>query len=132
LRRPGCQQPRLRGGQAAGQRGRREHQQARDEYPAAAEQVSGPPAQQQQPAERQRVGVDHPLQARTGKPERTLDVRQSDVDDRRVQHHHQLRGRDHRQGQAKPPAWRPGCNRAGGEIGGHGVGSFQSSAAFDA
>src|SRR5262250_2753789 len=48
---------------------------------AAAEQVAGPAAEQQQPAEGQRVGVDHPLQARPGKAQRPLDMRQGDVDD---------------------------------------------------
>jgi putative heme transporter len=58
-----------------------------------AEPVPGPAAeQQQQPAEGQRASVDHPLQAGPGKAERALDVRQRDVDDGRVQHHHQLRG----------------------------------------
>ena len=38
-----------------------------DEHLAAAEQVPGPAAEQQQPAEGQRVGVDHPFQARPRK-----------------------------------------------------------------
>jgi hypothetical protein len=45
-----------------------EDQQAGDEDPASLGQVAGPAAEQQQPAERHRVGVDHPLQVRPEKP----------------------------------------------------------------
>ena len=102
LDRAGRQQPGLGGGEPAGQRGGGEQQQPGDEHLAAAEQVPGPAAEQQQPAEGQRVGVDHPFQAGAGEAERALDVRQRDVDDGRVEHHHQLRGGDDQQGQAEP------------------------------
>jgi hypothetical protein len=96
----GGEQEGLAGGEPAGQGGGGKQQQPGDEHRAAAEQVPGPAAEQQQPAEGQRVGVDHPFQAGSGKAERPLDVRQRDVDDGRVQHHHQLRGgEDH---QARP------------------------------
>ena len=104
----GREQPRLGGGEPASQRSRREQQQPGDEHLAAAEQVPGPARQQQQPAEGQRVGVDHPFQAGAGKAERPLDVRQRHVDDGRVQHHHQLRGRDDEQGQAEAGTGCPG------------------------
>ena len=106
-----------RGGEPADQRGGGEQQQPGDEHLAAAEQVPGPAAEQQQPAEGQRVGVDHPFQAGPGKAERPLDVRQGDVDDGRVQHHHQLRawpgpagpgpgaGRPRTHRPARPPGW---------------------------
>ena len=74
-----------------------------DEDPPAPEQVAGPPAEQQQPAEGERVGVDHPFQVGTGKVQRVLDVRQRHVHDRGVEHHHQLRGGDHREREPEPP-----------------------------
>ena len=40
----------------------REHDEADDEDPSAAEQVGGAAAEQQEPAEDERVGADHPLQ----------------------------------------------------------------------
>jgi len=96
-------------------------QQPGDEHLAAAEPVPGPAAEQQQPAEGQRVGVDHPFQVRPGKAERPLDVRQRDVDDGRVQHHHQLRGGQDQQGQARP---RPAAGRAARRGRPGGLGSY--------
>ena len=75
LHRPGGQQPGLGGGEAAEQRGQRKHDDAGDEDPAPPEDVAGPAAEQQQPAEGQRVGVDHPLQPGAREAERVLDVR---------------------------------------------------------
>jgi hypothetical protein len=97
---PGCQQPGLRGGEPAGERRGREQHQARHEHPAPSEQVTGAAAEQQQTAERQRVRVDHPLQAAARESECRLNMRQRDVDDGRVQNDHQLRGRDGQQRQA--------------------------------
>ncbi len=97
------EQPELAGGKASDQRGDREQQDAGDEDPAAAQQVAGPAAEQQQPAERERVGVDDPLQVAAGEAERVLDVRQGHVHDGRVEHHHELRGRNDGQGQAQVP-----------------------------
>jgi len=95
LYRAGGDQPRLVGGQPTEQRGRYEHQQPGDEDLAAPEQVASPAAEQQQPAERHGVGVDHPLQVRSGETERVLDVRQRDSDDRQIKRDHQLsRGDD--------------------------------------
>ena len=93
----GRQQPRLGGGQPAGEGRGGEQQQAGDEHPAPAEQVTGTAAEQQQAAERQGVAVHHPLQAGVGESQGRLDVRQRDVDDGRVEHDHQLRGRDDQQ-----------------------------------
>ena len=101
LHRAGGEQKRLAAGEPAGQRRGGEQHQPGDEHAAAAQPVPGPPAEQQQPAEGQRVRVDHPLQARPGKAQRPLDVRQRNVHDRRVQHHHQLRRGQHQQGQAR-------------------------------
>jgi hypothetical protein len=121
----GGDQPGLAGGQPAEQRGEREHEQPGDEDPAASQQVAGPAAEQQQPAERHRVGVHHPLQVRPGKAERGLDVRQRDHDDGQVEHDHQLRRGDDGQHQARPPR-RPGSGRGPGLPGG-GPGVWYSS-----
>jgi hypothetical protein len=81
----------------------REQEQPGDEDPSALEQVAGSPAEQQQAAERHRVGVREPLQVRPGEPERGLDVWQGDVDDGQVERDHQLGCRDDGQYRAKPP-----------------------------
>ena len=78
-------------GKAAGQRCDREDGQTGHEQPATAEQVGTPAAQQQEPAERQRVGARDPLQARVGEVQIDLDRRQRDVDDRDVDDEHELR-----------------------------------------
>ncbi len=91
----------------------REQQDAGDEHPAPAEDVPGPAAEQQQPAEGQGVGVDDPLQAGAGEAERGLDVRQRDVHDRRVEHHHQLRGGDDDERQAEMALGGPGRGHSG-------------------
>jgi hypothetical protein len=83
-----------RGRQAAEQRRQREHQDPGDEHAAPAEDVAGAAAEQQQAAEGQGVGVEHPRQAGGGEAQRLLDLRQGDVDDGGVQHDHQLRRRD--------------------------------------
>ena len=72
----------------AGRRG--EDRDAGEEGAAPAEQVAGPGTEQQQAAEGQGVGVEHPGQAGVGEAQRALDVRQRDVHDGRVQHDHQL------------------------------------------
>ena len=108
---PGRQQPRLGSGQPAGEGCGREQQQADNEHLAPAKQVTGTAAEQQQAAERQRIAVDHPLQAAVGKSEGRLDVGQRDVDDGGVEDDHQLRGRDDQQGQAEVTAAVPGAGR---------------------
>jgi hypothetical protein len=87
--------------QAAEQRGQREQAQAEDEDPAAAEQVGGAPAQQQEAAEHQRVRVHHPLEVLLREVQLGLNRRQRDVHDRRVEHDHELRGAQ--QDQRDPP-----------------------------
>ena len=82
------------GGEAAEQRGGGEDGDAGQERAPPAEQVTGPGAQQQQAAEGERVGVEHPGQLRVGEVQRGLDVGQRDVDDGRVQHDHELAGQD--------------------------------------
>ena len=76
---------------------------AGEEDAAAAEDVAGAGAEQQQAAEGQGVGVDHPRQVGGGEVQRGLDVGQGDVHDRRVEHDHQLAGQDQGEDEA---GWR--------------------------
>ncbi len=84
-------------GEPAEQGGEREEQHAEDEDAPSAEDVAGPAAEQQQPAEGERVGADHPGQAGGGEVQGALDVRQRDVHDGDVQDHHELARGDHQQ-----------------------------------
>jgi hypothetical protein len=68
----------------------------------AAEQVGQLAAEQQQAAERQRVGGDDPLPFAVREVQRQLRRRQRDVHHRHVEHDHQLSGSDHRQDQPLP------------------------------
>ena len=72
-----------RAGGAADRRGDGEAEQAADEGPLAAEQVAEAAAEQQQRAERQRVGGDDPLALVVGEAEVLLRAGQRDVHDRR-------------------------------------------------
>jgi hypothetical protein len=84
-------------GQTAQQRGRREEQDAGHEDPAPPEDVTGPPAEEQQTAEGEGVGADHPGQVGGAEFEGVLNVRERDVHNRRVEDHHELAGRDDRE-----------------------------------
>jgi hypothetical protein len=102
LDRPGRDQDReVWGGAARRGRGREAHQPG-EERPLPAERVREPAAEQQQAAERQRVGGDDPLPLRVGDVQRALRGRQRDVDDRGVERHHQLGQRDERERQPAP------------------------------
>ena len=90
-------QPCLRLGQAAGQRGEREDDQADHEHPPAPEQVGEASAEQQEPSERQRVGVHDPREVIAGEVQVGADRRERDVHDRRVDHDHELRHRQEHQ-----------------------------------
>jgi hypothetical protein len=72
------------------ERGQAEHDHADHQHPAAAEPVADHPEREQQPGERQRVGVDRPLQlALAGAQARRFrlgDRLQRDVQHRVVQH----------------------------------------------
>ncbi len=92
-----AEQPRGGWRQAACERGGREERDAGDEHAAAAEDVTGARAQQQQAAERQRVGALHPREARGREVQRAVDLRQRGDDDRDVEHDHQVRGEDDRE-----------------------------------
>ena len=60
---------------AVQERGRGEDDDADEEEPLPSQQVAGAPAEQQEAGEDERVGVDHPLQARLAEAEVFLDVR---------------------------------------------------------
>ncbi len=63
-----------------------------------AKQVAQPPAQQQEAAKGQHVGVDHPHERGFGKAQVRPDGRQCDVHDGRVQHDHQHAQTEHDKG----------------------------------
>ena len=63
----------------------------------AAEKVRGPSSQEEEAAEHERVGADHPLQVLLREPEVDLDGRQRDVDDRDVEDGHELHREDERE-----------------------------------
>ena len=80
--------------EAVDQRRDGEDRHADEEQPPAPEQVRQPAAEQQEAAEGERVGVDHPLEVRAGQFQSGLNRRQRDVDDRGIEHDHQLREAD--------------------------------------
>ena len=81
----------------AEERADRERDQADHEDAAAAEQVRGPAAKQQEAAEDERVRGDDPLQVGLREAEIRLDRRKGDVHDRDVEHDHELDGAEQRQ-----------------------------------
>ena len=72
-----------------GEAGHADHQRA-----LRPEHVADAPAQEQEAAEGQRVGGDHPLPVRVGEPEGVLCRGQGDDHDRGVEHDHELRARN--------------------------------------
>jgi hypothetical protein len=74
----GDQRPR-RGREPAEQRRAAEHRHAGDEHPAPADEVTQPPAQQQEAAVDDRVGAHDPLEVTRREADITRDVRQRDV-----------------------------------------------------
>ena len=103
LQRPGDDQRSFRPGEPGKQRAEREHRDACHEQPPASEQVGKAAAQEQHPAEQDRVGGDHPLQALLGEMEVVLDRGQGDVHDRDVDDDHELRGNGHRENKPASP-----------------------------
>ena len=86
-----------------------------DERPFAPEQITELATQQQQAAERQRVGGDDPLPVGRREMKGPLRRGQRDVHDRGVEHHHQLRGPEERE--HGPPVGvgsRPGASDVSG------------------
>ena len=90
-------QPSFRLRDPAGERRQREQRQAEHEHPPAPEQVGEPAAEQQEPAERECVGVDDPREVGAREVESAPDRRQRDVHDRGVDHDHELRHRQQQQ-----------------------------------
>ena len=86
--------------EAAGQRGGGEEDEAGHEHAPAAEQVGQAPAQQQEAAEGERVGVDDPGEVLLGEVEVAAHRGQGDVDDRRVEDDDELRRGEQRQREA--------------------------------
>jgi hypothetical protein len=85
----GADQHALVGRGGAESRGDREDGEADDEDAALAEQVTEPARQEQEAAEGNQVGVDHPGQVGLREVQVVLDRGQGDVHDRRVEDDHQ-------------------------------------------
>ena len=103
--------------EAAGERGCHEQQEPDHEHQTTAEQVGHAASEEQEAAEGQGVAARHPLQVRGREVQGTLDRRQRNVDDRDVDHQHELRGAE--EAERDPAA---GVRRRGGH------GSLQRSA----
>ena len=97
LHRSGGDHPARRLRQADQQRRDGEQPDAQHERPPSAEQVAGTRSEQQQAAERQRVGVLRPGQARGREAEVAMDGRQRRHQDRDVEQNQQVAGEDHRE-----------------------------------
>jgi hypothetical protein len=98
LHEAGSDQHALGLGDRAEQRGAREHREPDEEDPSLADQVAQAPREQQQAAERDHVGVDHPGEVALGEAQVILDGRQRDVDDRAVDDDHQHGHAEHVEG----------------------------------
>ena len=88
-------------GNPAQQRGAGEDDDSEDEQEPPAESVGESSSSQDQRRERERVGVDDPLEPGQVGGEPTLDARQRDVHDRDVEQQHERRRAD---GDERPPA----------------------------
>jgi hypothetical protein len=97
-------------GHPAQERADREDRQACHEDAPATEDVGQPPAQEQHPAEQDRVRADHPLEVGLGEVQIAFDRGQRDIHDGDIQHNHELRRHDRRQGQPLAPG-RTLCDR---------------------
>ena len=76
-------------GQAAQRGGRGEDDQPEQEHALAPQAIGQRSRAEQEGGQGQRVGVDHPLQVREARLQRTLDRGQRDVDDRHVEQQHE-------------------------------------------
>ena len=110
----GADQEPARAREPARERGRDEDAEPDHEEPPPAEQVGRAATEQKESAEGQRIAACDPLQVRGREVERALDRRQRDVDDRDVDHEHELRRAEQSE---RDPAARIG--------GGRGHGSFR-------
>ena len=89
--------------EAGQQRREREHDDADEEQPPPSEQIGRAPAQEQEAAEEERVGADHPLEVLLREPEVDFDRGQRHVHDRDVQDDHELHRAQQRECQPFPP-----------------------------
>ena len=92
----------LVGGEAGRERRGRDDEEAGDEHSSPSQQVGQPPAEQQEAAEGEHVGVDDPGQALLREVEALADRRQRHVDDRGVEYDDELREAE--QGEGDPAA----------------------------
>ena len=83
--------------EAAQERTKGEDDRAHQEDAPAAEEVGRTPSEQQESAEDQGVGTDHPLEVLLREPEVDLDRRQRDIHDRDVEDDHELHREDQRE-----------------------------------
>jgi hypothetical protein len=77
-------------GRPTGRGGDREADETDEERPLAAEEIGDPAAEQEERAEGERVGRDHPLPIVIREAQRLLRRGQGDVHDGRVQDDHEL------------------------------------------
>ena len=90
LHRPRDDQELLGVCESAEERGNREERNTRQEQPPVAEEIAQPPAEQQEAAEREQIGVHHPRQRRLAEAEVVANRREGDVHDRPVEDDHQV------------------------------------------
>ncbi len=87
----------LGGRDTAKQRGEAEQQEREDERTSLAPVIGRTAAEHEEARERDRIGVDHPLQVGGVETEARLDRRERDVDDAQVEDDHELRDAAHDQ-----------------------------------
>ena len=80
----------LRARKAAGERREREDRDPDQEQPTVSEEVAEAPAEEEEAAEREQVGVDHPRERLLREAEVVADRRERDVHDRPVEDDHQV------------------------------------------
>ena len=95
----GRDQPTLALSEAAGKRSDGEEDETGDEQPATTEQVGQTTAEEQEPAEDEHVGVDHPREVVLREVQVPTDRGERDVDDRRVEYDYELGSGEQRHGQ---------------------------------
>src|SRR5262249_21893887 len=95
------------------ERGGREEEDTGHEQAAAPEQVGRPSTEQEQAAEGERVGAQHPLQVLFREAEVGSDRRQRDEHDRAVEEHHEEGAAEERE---RPPAAGIGCSEHAASI----------------
>src|SRR4029453_5597582 len=95
----------------AKQRRAREYRESDEEHPSPAEEVAEANGRQQDAAEGDEVGIDHPREARLAEREIALDGGQGDIHDRRVEDDHEHAGPEDGGG---GPSAVPGVGGGGG------------------